>query len=109
MGKVPCSAYTRAGTARRSGRGLSMEIAGSRYFIIPEDIPPLLFHRSVEIVDPAGEREGTAWLSPILGPKKRELNALIQQNLYVIGYRDLNRILAGEVLMAPVKEYHPCS
>ncbi len=109
MGKVPCSAYTRAGTARRSGRGLSMDIAGSRYFIIPEDIPPLLFHRSVEIVDPAGEHEGTAWLSPIIGPKKHELNALIQQNLYVIGYRDLNRVLAGDALMAPVKEYHPCS
>src|SRR5512137_1090030 len=98
MGKVvPCIAYTRAGTARRSGRGLSMEIDGSRYFILPDDISPLLFHRSVEVVDPAGEREGTAWLSPILGPKKRELAALIQQNLYVIGYRDLNRILEGQV------------
>ena len=107
MGKVPCIAYTRAGTARRSGRGLSMEIAGSRYFILPDDIPPLLFHRSVEIVDPAGEREGTAWLSPILGPKKRELAALIQQNLYVIGYRDLNRVLTGMVQVVPVKEYHP--
>ena len=107
MGKVPCIAYTRAGTARRSGRGLSMDIAGSRYFIIPEDIPPLLFHRSVEVVDPAGEREGTAWLSPILGSKKTELAALIQQNLYIICYRDLNRILAGQVLMVSVKEYHP--
>jgi hypothetical protein len=84
-----------------------MEIAGSRYFIIPEDIPPLLFQRSVEIVDPAGEREGTAWLSPILGPKKQELTALIQQKLYVVGYRDLNRILAGQTLRVPVKEYHP--
>jgi len=107
MAKEPCIAYTRAGTARRSGRGLSMEIAGSRYFIIPEDIPPLLFHRSVEVVDPAGEREGTAWLSPILGSKKRELNAVIQQKLYVIGYHDLNRILAGRAMMAPVKEYRP--
>jgi hypothetical protein len=84
-----------------------MEIAGSRYFITPEDIHPLLFNRSVEVVDPAGEREGTAWLSPILGSKKRELNALIQQKLYVVGYRDLNRILAGQLMMAPVKEYHP--
>lgn len=107
MGKAPCIVYTRAGTARRSGRGLSMEIAGSRYFIIPDDIPPLLFHRSVEIVDPAGEREGTAWLSPILGQKKQELTALIQQKLYVVGYRDLNRILAGQALMVPVKEFHP--
>lgn len=84
-----------------------MEIAGSRYFIIPDDIPPLLCHRSVEVVNPAGEREGTAWLSPILGPEKRELNALIQRNLYVVGYRDLNRILAGQVPRVPVKEYHP--
>jgi hypothetical protein len=84
-----------------------MEISGSRYFITPEDIPPLLFHRSGEVVDPAGEREGTAWLSPILGPKKQELTALIQQKLYVVGYRDLNRILEGQTLMVPVKEYHP--
>lgn len=107
MGKAACITYTRAGTARRSGRGLSIEIAGVRYFIVPEDIPSLLFHRSVEVVDPSGEREGTAWLSPLHGPKKEDLTALIRQHLYVVGYRDLSRILDGDSLLAPVKEYHP--
>jgi len=107
MGKAACITYTRAGTARRSGRGLSIEIAGARYFIVPEDIPALLFHRAVEVVDPSGEREGTAWLSPLHGPKKEDLSALIRQHLYVVGYRDLSRILAGDSLLAPVREYHP--
>ena len=108
MGKATSITYTRAGTARRSGRGLSIEIAGARYFIVPDDIPTLLFHRSVEVVDPSGEREGTAWLSPLHGPKKEDLTALIRHHLYVIAYRDFNRILAGHVLLAPVREYHPC-
>jgi hypothetical protein len=107
MVKVVSVSYTRAGTARRSGRGLSMEISDARYFITPEDIPALMFHHSVEIVDQRGEREGTAWLSPILDSKKQDLTALISHRLYVVGYRDLSRILNGHSQTAPVKEYHP--
>jgi hypothetical protein len=107
MGKTTCVSYTPAGTARRSGRGLSMEISGARYFIVPEDIPSLLVCRPVDVVDHAGEREGTAWLSPILDTKKQDLTALIRQNLYVVGYRDLYRILNGCSPAVPVREYHP--
>lgn len=107
MGKEPCISYTRSGTAQRSGRGLSLDIDGSRYFITPENIPPLFINHVVEVVDPSGDHEGTAWLSPILGPRKRELAALIRRHLYVIGYRDLNRILDGQAPGAPVREYHP--
>ncbi|HNQ25991.1 MAG TPA: hypothetical protein PKG69_04650, partial [Methanoregulaceae archaeon] len=107
MGKIPCITYTRAGTARRSGNGLSMDIAGSQYFIVPDDVPSLFFHKSVDVVDPAGEREGTAWLSPIHGPEKHELTTLIERHLYVIGYRDLGRIFAGDAIAVPVREYHP--
>ncbi|MDD1714495.1 MAG: hypothetical protein LUQ61_04455, partial [Methanoregulaceae archaeon] len=63
--------------------------------------------RPVDVVDHAGEREGTAWLSPILGAKKQDLTALIRQNLYVVGYRDLHRLLSGFSPAAPVREYHP--
>jgi hypothetical protein len=107
MGKVASVSYTRAGTARRSGRGLSMEISGARYFITPEDIPALMVHGMVEVVDQSGEREGTAWLSPILDPRKQDLTALIRRHLYVVGYRDLSRVLDGYTPMVPVKEYHP--
>ncbi|MDD1706632.1 MAG: hypothetical protein LUO81_00340 [Methanoregulaceae archaeon] len=99
--------YTRAGTARRSGRGLSIELSGARYFITPDDIPALMIHHPVDIVDQGGELEGTAWLSPILDTKKQDLTAVIRQRLYVVGYRDLSRILNGRSQTAPVKEYHP--
>jgi hypothetical protein len=63
--------------------------------------------RPVDVVDHAGEREGTAWLSPIIDVKKQDLTALIRQNLYVVGYRDLHRLLSGFSPAAPVREYHP--
>lgn len=106
MGKVASVSYTRAGTARRSGRGISMDISGSRYFIIPEDIPALMVNHVVEVVDQSGEREGTAWLSPILDARKQDLTALIRRHLYVVGYRDLCRVLDGHTRTTPVKEYH---
>ncbi len=84
-----------------------MDISGARYFIIPEDIPALMVSRMVEVVDQSGEREGTAWLSPILDARKQDLTALIRRNLYVVGYRDLSRVLDGHTRTAPVKEYHP--
>jgi hypothetical protein len=107
MGKTTSVSYTHAGTARRSGRGLFMEISGARYYIIPEDIPALMVCRPVEVVDHSGEREGTAWLSPILDTKKQDLTALIREHLYVVGYRDLHRILGGHAPAAQVREYHP--
>lgn len=84
-----------------------MEISGARYFIVPDDISALMVCRPVDVVDHVGEREGTAWLSPILGAKKQDLTALIRQNLYVVGYRDLHRLLDGCSPAAQVREYHP--
>jgi hypothetical protein len=84
-----------------------MEISGAQYFITPDDIPALMIHHPVDIVDQRGEREGTAWLSPILDSRKQDLTALISHRLYVVGYRDLSRILNGYSHTAPVKEYHP--
>jgi len=83
-----------------------MEIAGTQYFITPDDIPALMYNHPVDIVDPRGEREGTAWLSPILDPRKRDLTILIQQRLYVVGYRDLSRVLNGYTAATPINEYH---
>lgn len=107
MQKTTRVSYTHAGSARRSGRGLSLEISGSRYFIVPEDIPALLVCRPVDVVDHQGEREGTAWLSPIIGARKQDLTTLIERRLYVVGYRDLNRLLGGYSGAAQVREYHP--
>jgi hypothetical protein len=84
-----------------------MDISGAQYFITPEDIPPLMVSRMVDVVDQSGEREGSAWLSPILDSRKKDLTALIRQRLYVVGYRDFSRVLDGHTRTAPVKEYHP--
>ncbi len=84
-----------------------MDISGARYFIVPEDIHALMVSRMVDVVDQGGEREGTAWLSPILDARKQDMTALICRHLYVVGYRDLSRMLDGHTRSAPVKEYHP--
>lgn len=107
MGKVAYVSYTRAGTARRSGRGFSMDISGAQYFITPEDIHSLMVSRMVDVVDQRGEHEGSAWLSPILGSRKQDLTALIRRHLYVVGYRDFSRVLDGHIRTAPVREFHP--
>ena len=98
--------YTRAGTARRSGRGLAIEIGGVSFFITPEEMPALLGDHSAEVVNQLGEKEGTAWLSPLASVPKQDLTALIRENLYVLTVRDFRRILSGSTPRAPVKEFH---
>jgi hypothetical protein len=97
--------YTRAGTARRSGRGLAMEIGGTAFFITPEELPALLKDHSAEVVNQLGEKEGTAWLSPLASVQKQDLTALIRENLYVLTVRDFRRILSGSIPRAPVREF----
>lgn len=99
--------YTRAGTARGSGKGLVMEIAGACYYITPEEMPELMKDQAADVVDLHGEREGTAWLSPIIYPKKQDLTALIKERVYMIPYRDLSSILAGNGRRVVVREFHP--
>ncbi|MBP1929916.1 hypothetical protein J2741_002512 [Methanolinea mesophila] len=99
--------YTRAGTARRSGRGLAMEIGGASFFITPEELPVLLGDRPAEVVNHLGEKEGTAWLSPLASVRKQDLTALIRENLYVLTIRDLQRIISGSIRRAQVMEFHP--
>ena len=98
--------YTRAGTARRCGRGLALEIAGVEYFITPEDFPSLIFERPAEVVNERGEQEGSAWLSPVIQQKKQELTALIQNRLYVLSLKDINRLHYGIRRIARINEYH---
>jgi hypothetical protein len=99
--------YSRAGTARGSGKGLVMEIAGACYYITPEEMPELMKDQAADVVDLHGEREGKAWLSPIVYPRKQELTALIKERIYLIRYRDLNSILAGTGRHVLIREFHP--
>lgn len=99
--------YTRAGTARGSGKGLVMEIAGACYYITPEEMPGLMKDQAADVVDFHGEQEGTAWLSPIIYPRKQELTALIKEKVYLIPYRDLSSILGGNGHRVVIREFHP--
>lgn len=97
--------YSRAGRARRSGHGLVMEIAGSSYYLPPDEIPLLMHDQVVEVVGSDGDREGLAWLSPLVQEKKHELTAVISRQVYVLGARELERLLAGVRASAIVREY----
>lgn len=105
MRQKESGSYTRAGTARRCGRGLAMEIAGVQYFITPDDFPSLMFERPAEVVNDRGEQEGSAWLSPVIHQKKEELTALIQDRLYVLSLKDINRLQDGIRHIARINEY----
>ena len=83
-----------------------MEIGGASFFITPEELPALLGNHSAEVVNHLGEKEGTAWLSPLASGPKQDLTALIRENLYVLTVRDLRRIISGSIPRAPVKEFH---
>jgi hypothetical protein len=107
MKHVVCELYTPAGSARRSGKGLVMEIAGARFYITPEEILILSSDHAAEVVDFHGEREGTAWFSPLISVKKKELTALIRQKVFIMHYRDIKQVISGDRTCAPVKEFHP--
>jgi hypothetical protein len=98
--------YTRAGIVKRTGLGLVMEIAGVCYYITPDEVPSLLVDQGAEVVNHIGEPEGTAWLSPAITAKKQELTALIRERIFIVRYDEMKRVLTGDQLVAPVKEYH---
>jgi hypothetical protein len=104
MSMIP-DRYARAGRVRRSGHGLVMEIGASSYFLPPDEIPALLRDQVAEIVSSTGEQEGYAWLSPMAYPRKSEMSALIARQLYVVGFRELDRILSGDLGSAAVREF----
>ncbi len=98
--------YTRAGSARRCGKGLVMEIAGSNYHLTKEAIPALLMDQAADMLDDSGEQDGVAWLSPMIYPEKHELSALIRDQVFVVGYREMTRVLQGKQTKAVIREYH---
>lgn len=83
-----------------------MDIAGVNYYVTHEGIPDLLRDQTAEVIDESGEQEGIAWLSPMIYPEKHEFSALIRNQIFVIGYREMNRVLHGEQTKALVREYH---
>ncbi len=98
--------YTRAGNARLCGKGVALELRGLEYHLRAESMTSLFRGKVADLVNPDGEEEGRAWLSPISAPQKQEFVALIGPRLYVVGYRDFSRLLSGTRPVARVQEYH---
>jgi hypothetical protein len=82
-----------------------MLIHGRPYYIMPEGVVRLFSDKSAEVVNEVGEQEGTAWLSPVLGRRKRDLTVLIQDRLFVVTVRDMQGLIAGGREKVPVREY----
>ena len=97
--------YRDAGMVRTSGRGLALCMAGVSYYLRPEDVRDLLNVHPCDIVDPAGEKEGVAWLSPLIQQKKREMTLLIGNRIYSVDISHLTRLMAKKQGAVKIREY----
>lgn len=106
MRQAPVHVYTRAGTARRCGKGMALIVGDCTFYLPPEEVGVLFSNRQAAIVNDEGEQEGMAWLSPLHAEKKQDLNALIMDRLFVVSYRDLHALLSGNREGIRVRESH---
>jgi len=106
MRQTPVSVFTRAGIARRSGRGGSFALAERTFYLPPEEGGGLFSDRNAAIINDEGEEEGMAWLSPVMANKKHDLTALIQDRLFLVSFRDLQALFSGDRDGIIVREYH---
>jgi hypothetical protein len=100
-----CSSYRRAGTVKRNGSGIILELPEGCYYLTPEDTLLLKSDKPVSIIDGAGEIWGCAWLSPIHDRKKKDIIATIRDRIYVVNLPELARLLAGSVHTVVLSEY----
>jgi hypothetical protein len=107
MRKAIGETYSNAGILKRAGRGLAMDIAGAEFFLVEEDLHVLMSNQMADIVNPVGELEGLSWLSPLIAPKKRDMTTLIDRHIYIVDYRDFDRVIHGYRQQTTIKEYHP--
>ena len=106
MRQAPVSVFTRAGIARRSGKGISISLGNRTFYVPPDEVCGLFSDRNAMILNDEGEQEGMAWLSPVMAKKKQDLTALIQDRLFLVSCRDLHALLSGEREGIRVREYH---
>jgi hypothetical protein len=104
MQRIPDS-YIRAGTMKRSGEGIVLEIGGGTYYLLKSDCVLLSSGQSAGLVNNSGEEEGCAWLSPVREAKKKDLVSNLHGRIYVVSWREVQRILNGQVHLAKVLEY----
>lgn len=98
-------ALLRAGTARRSGRGIALVLEAGTFYVTEEELAHLASGGNATVVNGQGEGEGYAWLSPVLAARKRELMVLVDDRLFCIGTRHVAALLQRERNAVPVREY----
>jgi hypothetical protein len=97
--------YTKAGIMKKSGESIVLEIGDNRYYLMRSDYILLSSGQSAGLVNEAGEEEGCAWLSPIREERKKDLISNLHGRIYIVSWREVQRILNGQVHLAKVLEY----
>jgi len=99
--------YSNAGILKRAGRGLVMDIAGTEFFLLQEDLSALMSNQMADVVNHIGETEGVAWLSPLIALKKMDLTTAIDHHIYIVSYGGFGHVIRGIRRQVVIKEYHP--
>jgi hypothetical protein len=105
MKQLNSDSYTRAGTINMSGEAIVLNIRGGACYLIKSDCTLLSSGQSAGIINDAGEEEGCAWLSPVREAKKKDLVINLHGRIYVVSWREVQRIMNGQVHLAKVLEY----
>jgi hypothetical protein len=105
MKQIISDSYTRAGTMKRSGEGIALEIREGTFYLMRSECNQLSSGQSAGLLNEAGEEEGCAWLSPVREPKKKDLVSNLHGRIYVVSWREVQRIMNGQVHLAKVLEY----
>jgi hypothetical protein len=97
--------YTQAGTMKKSGESIVLELRGGTFYLMESDCVLLSSEQSAGIINDAGEEEGCAWLSPVREAKKKDIIFNLHGRIYVVSWREVQRIMNGHIHLAKVLEY----
>jgi hypothetical protein len=105
MKQLVSESYTKAGTMKMRGEGIVLEIREGTFYLMKSDCFLLSAGQSAGLFNNNGEEEGCAWLSPIREAKKKDLVFTLHGILYVVSWREVQRIINGQVHLAKVLQY----
>jgi hypothetical protein len=97
--------YTRAGTMKRCGESIVLEINGGLNYLMKSDFTLLSSGQSAGLVTQTGEEEGCAWLSPVRETKKIDLVSNLHGRIYIVSWREVQRIINKQIHLAKIFEY----
>ena len=84
MKQVNSDSYTKAGTMKRNGESIVLELGDARFYLMSADYSLLSSGQSAVLVNGVGEEEGCAWLSPIRDAKKKDFVSNLHGRIYVV-------------------------